>query len=150
MPVTVSAVPCKSPVLGHCNIYVEESIILYDFSRTSREETSALDLRSGMIKWERCTAMSCTGFERTIDAVRSYLIVILHLLVSMWASSTAGGGVMGRVAEVIMRMLTSTCACVYSRLSSEHDFVFHIAERTTTQNLIMRRNETYFMCSKIS
>jgi hypothetical protein len=80
------------------------------------------------------------------------LIVVLHLLVSMRASSTAGGGVIGRVAEVIMQMLTSTCACacVYSRLSREHDFVFNVAERSTTQNLIMKRKETHFMCSKIS
>jgi hypothetical protein len=68
------------------------------------------------------------------------------------ASSAAGGGVMGRVAEVIMRMLTSTCACacVYSRLSREHDFVFDIAECSTIQNLIMELKRTDFMCSKIS
>ena len=87
--------------------------------------------------------MLCTGFERTIDAMRSYLIVVLHLLVSVRAGSTAGGGVMGRVAEITMQMLTSTsnCACVCSRFSSEHDFVFDIAERSTTQNLIMKLNE---------
>ena len=49
---------------------------------------------------------------------------------------------MGRVAEVITRMLTSACACVYSRLSREHDFVFDIAERSTTQYLIMQFNGT--------
>lgn len=88
--------------------------------------------------------MSSTGFERTIDAMRSYLIVVLHLFVSMRASSTAGCGVMGRIADVIIRMLTSTCACacVYSRLSSEHDFVFNIVECGTTQNLVMRLNGT--------
>jgi hypothetical protein len=88
--------------------------------------------------------MSCTGFGRTIDAMRSYLIVVLHLLVSMRASSAAGGGVMGRFADVIIRMLTSTCACacVYSRLSREHDFVFDIAECGTTKNLMMRQDRT--------
>jgi hypothetical protein len=50
MPVITSAVQCKSSVLEHCKIQVEEVITLYGLSRTCRDEISVLNLINGMIK----------------------------------------------------------------------------------------------------